>query len=175
MFRIQYITFLIILLFPLTAIAGGDQIKSAESAAFPTLASKATIMDWNDKVLRKGSNGWTCLPDRDTPGNDPWCVSDAWMNFLNAYKSKKKPSYTQVGVAYMLQGDTPVSNSDPYETKPTSADDWVTGLGAHLMIVIPDTKSYDSFPTDWRQGGPWIMWKGTPYAHLMIPLQDFKK
>ena len=92
------------------------------------------------------------------------------MNFLNALKNKTKPNYSQVGIAYMLQGDTPVSNSDPYASKPTSDDDWVTGLGAHLMLLIPDVKSYESYPTDWRQGGPWIMWKGTPYVHLMIPL-----
>lgn len=161
---------LFILMSPMAALAGEDPIKSAESAAFPSLASKATIMDWNDKVLRKGSNGWTCLPDRDTPGNDPWCVNDAWMNFLTAYKSKKNPSYTQVGVAYMLQGDTPVSNSDPFATKPTSDDDWVTGLGPHLMILVPDVATFSSYPTDHTNGGPWIMWGGTPYAHLMIPL-----
>ncbi len=166
---------LAVLLFPIAGFAGDAQIKSAESAAFSALSSKATIMDWNDKVLRKGSNGWTCLPDRDTPGNDPWCVNDAWMNFLTAYKSKTKPSYTQVGVAYMLQGDTPVSNSDPYATKPTTEADWVTGLGGHLMIVIPDVKSISSYPTDWKQGGPWIMWKGTPYEHLMIPLDKVGK
>jgi hypothetical protein len=167
--------FLLALLSPVAVFAGDAQIKSAESAAFPALSSKATIMDWNDKVLRKGSNGWTCLPDRDTPGNDPWCVNDAWLNFLNAYKNKKKPSYTQVGVAYMLQGDTPVSNSDPYATKPITEQDWVTGLGGHLMIVIPDIKSIQSYPTDWKQGGPWIMWKGTPYEHLMIPLDKVGK
>jgi hypothetical protein len=157
-----------VLLLPAMVFAGDNVVKSAESAAFPALASKATIMDWNDKVIRKGSNGWTCLPDRDTPGNDPWCVNDAWMNFLKAYKTKTKPSYDQVGVAYMLQGDTPVSNSDPYATKPDG--DWVTGLAAHLMIVIPDKKSFASYPSDWKQGGPWIMWGGTPYEHLMIPL-----
>jgi hypothetical protein len=24
-------------------------------------------------------------------------------------------------------------------------------------------------PTDWTKGGPWVMWKGTPYAHIMVP------
>jgi hypothetical protein len=170
MYRIKFTTIFLLFLFPLSAFAVENQIESAESAAFPALASKATIKDWSGKVLREGTNGWTCLPDRDTPGDDPWCVNDPWMNFLNALKNKEKPSYTQVGVAYMLQGDTPVSNSDPFATEPTSEDDWVTGLGPHLMILIPDVKSYESYPTDWKKGGPWIMWKDTPYVHLMIPL-----
>ncbi|MEN8133838.1 MAG: hypothetical protein ABFS45_27505 [Pseudomonadota bacterium] len=175
MVRIKVISILLLFLFPLTAFADDSQIESAESAAFPALATKATIMDWNGNVLRKGTNGWTCLPDKDTPGNDPWCVNDPWINFLNALKNKTKPSYTQVGIAYMLQGDTPVSNSNPYASEVTSDDDWVTDLGPHLMILIPDIKSYESYPTDWRQRGPWIMWKDTPYVHLMIPLGNVGK
>ncbi len=161
---------LLIFIFPVAASADDGKIKSAESAAIPSVASKATILDWNDQVLRKGTNGWTCLPDRDTPGNDPWCVNDAWMNFLDAYKNKKTPSYNQVGVAYMLQGDAPVSNTDPYASKPTADNDWVTDIGAHLMVLVPDASSFSSYPTDHKNGGPWVMWGGTPYAHLMIPL-----
>ena len=175
MFKKVLLVLLVMMFFPLHALAGEDPVKSAESAAFPTISSQATIMSWDDKVLRKGSNGWTCLPDRDTPGNDPWCVNDAWMNFLTAYKGKTKPSYDQVGVAYMMQGDTPVSNSDPYASKPTADSDWVTGLGAHLMILIPDEKSYSSYSSDWKNGGPWIMWGGTPYSHLMVPLVNVGK
>jgi hypothetical protein len=43
------------------------------------------------------------------------------------------------------------------------------------MVNIPDVKSISSYPTDWKQGGPWIMWKGTPYEHLMIPLDKVGK
>ncbi len=59
-----------------TATANDELIKSAQSAAPPSISDKATIMDWDNNVLREGANGWTCLPDRkDTPGNDPWCVN----------------------------------------------------------------------------------------------------
>ncbi|MCI0627291.1 MAG: hypothetical protein L0387_37535, partial [Acidobacteria bacterium] len=148
----------------------GNPIKSAMSAAPSSISAKATIMDWNFKVLRQGSNGWTCLPDRpDTPGNDPWCVTDAWMNFLHAYVNKTEPTYKEVGFAYMLKGDTPVSNSDPYATKPIGPEDWVTHVGPHLMIVLPDRALLKNISTDHRNGGPWIMWPNTPYAHIMIP------
>ena len=23
---------------------------------------------------------------------------------------------------------------------------------------------------DWQAGGPYVMWKGTPYAHIMMPV-----
>ncbi len=159
-----------------SAYAETPAIKSALSAAPPSLAKNATVMSWDKKTLRKGTNGWTCLPDKlDTSGNDPWCVNEPWLDFLDAYKNKKKPSYSQVGVAYMLQGDTPVSNTDPYAKKPKPGDDWVEGLGPHLMMLIPDPKMLKNIPTNSKNGGPWIMWPGTDYAHLMIPIESYPK
>ena len=173
---IKAFTILAVLMFPFSVMAGGDPIKSAESAGPPDLASKATIKNWDGKILRKGSNGWTCLPDMPgTPLNDPWCVDKSWSSFLDAYMNKTKPSYNQVGVAYMLMGDAEVSNSDPFASKKTNDADWVTGLKAHLMILIPNVKSLDSFSNEWRKGGPWIMWNDTPYEHLMIPIESMAR
>ena len=44
------------------------------------------------------------------------------------------------------------------------------GLNAYLMILVPDLSSFDSFSTDPNNGGPYVMWPGTPYAHIMIPI-----
>ena len=41
---------------------------------------------------------------------------------------------------------------------------------AHMMVLLPDAKELDSYPGDPSTGGPYIMWKGTPYAHLMVPV-----
>lgn len=152
-----------------------DQIKSAMSAAPASISANAKVIDWNFKTLREGDNGWTCLPDNpDTPGNDPWCVNDPWLNFLNAYMKKEKPTYTEIGFAYMLMGDSPVSNSDPYATEPTGKEDWVTDVGPHLMMLIPNADMLKSISTDHLNGGPWIMWPDTPYAHIMIPTENRK-
>lgn len=159
---------------PATAQAQDDVIKSAMSAGPASVSADATIMNWNLEVVREGTNGWTCLPDRgDTEGNDPWCVNEPWLNFLKAYVSKTDPTYTGVGIAYMLIGDSPVSNSDPYATEATGPADWVTDLHAHLMILLPDRSLLTTFPTDHRNGGPWVMWPDTPYAHLMVPIASY--
>jgi hypothetical protein len=162
------------MLSPAGASADDAQIKSAESAGPASISNNATIKDWNMRVLRQGTNGWTCLPDRPrTPGTDPFCVNEPWLKFFDAMKNRKTPTYTEVGIAYMLQGDTPVSNTDPFATTRKPGDDWVEGLGAHVMMLIPDRTALKDVPTNSKGGGPWVMWPDTPYAHLMIPIDPY--
>ncbi len=158
---------------PAPAPAPMTPIESARSAAPASISANATVMDWDLNVVSQGTNEWTCLPDRpNTPGNDPWCVTDAWLNFLQAYVNKTEPTYTELGFAYMLQGDTPVSNADPFATEETGPADWVTDLGPHLMMVVPNREVLSAIPKDHLNGGPWVMWPDTPYAHIMIPLEN---
>ena len=150
------------------------ELARAELAGPSSLSKNATIMDRDGNVLRKGTNGWTCMPDNpETPGTDPMCMNEPWLNFMGALKNNKKPTYTQVGIAYMLQGDTPVSNTDPYATAPKPGDDWVEGLGAHIMVLVPDVEALKNVSTNSKNGGPWVMWPDTPYAHLMIPIDSY--
>ena len=175
----------IALAFPLSPVFGeggarrdvvryAAELARAELAGPSSLSKNATIMDRDGNVRRKGTNGWTCMPENtETPGTDPMCMNEPWLNFMGALKNNKKPTYTQVGIAYMLQGDTPVSNTDPYATAPKPGDDWVEGLGAHIMVLVPDVETLKNVSTDSKNGGPWIMWAGTPYAHLMIPIDSY--
>jgi len=156
-----------------TALAQDDLIKSAMSAGPESISADATILDWEMNVVREGTNEWTCLPDRpDTEGTDPWCITGPWMNFLQAYVTQTEPEYDEIGIAYMLQGDSPVSNTDPYATEPTGPEDWVTDVGAHLMLLVPDHSMLKGISTDHRNGGPWVMWPNTPYVHVMIPVES---
>ncbi len=154
------------------AHADEASITSAMSAAPESLARNATIQRWDGTVLRQGTNSWVCLPD--TPNNggiDPWCVDASWLNLLDALSNGKNPTYDKVGIAYMLAGDAPISNITPAGKKEDG--DWVEGLRAHLMLLVPDHSSFDNISTDPNNGGPWIMWPGTPYAHIMIPIDSY--
>jgi hypothetical protein len=42
------------------------------------------------------------------------------------------------------------------------------------MVLYKDPKMLDAYPTDPKNGGPWVMWKGTPYAHVMVPVSSTK-
>jgi hypothetical protein len=48
----------------------------------------------------------------------------------------------------------------------------VTHVGPHMMILIPNKALLKGISKDHRNGGPWIMWPDTPYAHIMIPWES---
>ena len=55
-------------------------IEIAMSAAPSNVSSEATIINSTGKVLREGSNEWTCMPG--TPPNEnvnPMCIDQAWQ------------------------------------------------------------------------------------------------
>ena len=51
---------------------------------------------------------------------------------------------------------------------PQSADDYVE-TGPHMMIVVPK-EMLKGITSDPSQGGPYVMWGETPFAHIMIPV-----
>ena len=44
------------------------------------------------------------------------------------------------------------------------------------MVLVPDTAQLEGLLwADPHNGGPYVMWKGTPYAHIMVPVGDRPK
>lgn len=55
---------------------------------------------------------------------------------------------------------------------PRRTHDWQPpGAQAATPHDPPDDAALDALPTDPYGGGPYVMWKGTPYAHVMIPVE----
>jgi hypothetical protein len=79
------------------------------------IAEQATVQDWPTdfkvdnpmgRILRQGSNGWTCMPD--TPGkpqHDPMCMDETMMKWTMAIFAGRKPNIDCVGLSYMLLGE----------------------------------------------------------------------
>jgi len=156
---------------PFGASAGdqNDKVTDALSAAWPGLAEDATVVDWEGSVLKEGTNGYTCLPSPPMlTGNSPMCMDDEWMKWAKAWQDKSDYAPESLGISYMLAGDEGASNVDPYAEGPTEDNEWIEE-GAHLMILAP-AALLDAFPTDPNNGGPYVMWKGTPYQHIMVPV-----
>ena len=154
------------------ASSGNPVIDEALSAAPPSIAATATVVDWEGNVLREGSGEFTCLPTApDMPGVAPMCMDQPWMAWGEAWQNRAEVSIDRVGISYMLAGDDGGSNIDPYADGPTEDNEWVVS-GPHLMVIVPDAALLDGLPTDPAAGGPFVMWKDTPYAHIMVPVAD---
>jgi len=153
------------------------KIESALGAAPAAISANAAVMDWpaaeggSMAELRPGTNGWTCMPDvPSSPGTDPMCLDSVALQWAAAWQAHTTPTIAAVGFAYMLQGGSDASNTDPFATGPQPGEQWVE-TGPHVMLFLPDPKALASVSTDYRAGGPYIMWQGTPYAHVMLPVR----
>jgi hypothetical protein len=150
-------------------------IPKAESAAPPSLSKAATIvtmdMEGNTRTIRDGTNGIICMPDiPGTPDDDPMCADEGWMKWTEAWLAHEEPPAGLVGMGYMYAGGSDASNVDPYATEPPEGEDWLY-TGPHVMVVAvgadlsgyPGGEKPDTTKT-------YVMYPGTPYAHLMIPV-----
>jgi hypothetical protein len=153
-----------------------DLIKSAESAGPAAVAKDASVYavgaDGKMQTLREGKNSYWCMPDDlTTPSADPMCGDANAMEWAMAWMNKTDPPKDKVGLIFMLAGGSDASNTDPYATSETNDNHWVT-TGPHVMIMNA-THLMAGYPADAdpETTMPYVMWAGTPYAHLMVPVQ----
>jgi hypothetical protein len=152
------------------------KIANAMTAAPAAVSRNANVVEMSEdgsmKVLRKGTSEWTCVPDDpSTPGNDPMCLDPNAMEWLHAYVTKAPPP-DKIGVIYMLKGGWDFSNTDPFATKPENGKPTITG--PHVMVVGPRIKSISGYDRTGEGANvtlPYVMYKDTPYEHLMIPVR----
>jgi len=158
---------------PPTGAEREAMIRSALSAAPATLRDTVRVADFNGNVLRDGPPGYTCLPA--PPGiAGPMCVDEVWMQWIQAWSKKEPFTPPRVALAYMLAGDSPdggASNTEPHATTPTATNDWMVE-GPHVMILTPDAATLQAIGPRHHDGGPYVMWAGTPYAHIMVPVGE---
>jgi hypothetical protein len=158
-----------------TSVAGDDLdklIAHARAAAPAAIGAGATIVV-NGEVVAEGSNGWTCMPDTMPGDRAAICVDALWAEMMAAVGAKAPFEATGLGLSYMLLGEPPgsgVSNSTPYHENPVHAHDYVE-TGPHLMVIVPKDMM-EGITTDPSTGGPYVMWKDTDYAHIMIPVDN---
>ena len=160
---------------PAAATDHKDPVASAMAAAPDSIARAAAIVtanpDGSMTTVREGSNGWTCMPDNPiTPGPDPMCMDGNAAKWAAAWIGKKEPPADTVGIMYMLEGGTDASNVDPYAKGPTEGNAWIE-TGPHIMVV-GSKEALAGYPSGAKPdtSAPYVMWAGTPYAHLMIPV-----
>lgn len=155
-----------------------QKIADAMSAGPASITQDATIVEWPSEpggefnVLREGTNSWTCIvssPIAMSAGlQDPACEDETWFAWDKAWLAGEEPVIGKVGISYMLSGDAGASNTDPFATGPSDDNDWHVS-GPHIMVLLPNL-DYEGISTDPHNGGPYVMYAGTPYAHIMVPV-----
>ena len=124
------------------------------------------MQDGKRKSLQAGTNGFTCMI---SPDGTPLCADENGMAWNDAVRSETDPP-NKIGFIYMLAGDNGTSNDDPYQR--ASHQHWVQ-TGPHVMIVGPSVQEIGGYPRNANVADatqPYVMWPGTKYEHLMLPV-----
>lgn len=157
-----------------------EEIERAERAGPAEIGREATIVFWGGNrkfaVLRDGTNGWTCMGEdisrdmtRPTLLSGPFCLDKNALDWQNAWISHTEPKLAGSGIVYVPErSDCRFSETDPFATESSSRGALIKG--PHVMLVGIKL-GHNLFPTDPKSGGPWVMWAGTPYEALMVPIK----
>jgi hypothetical protein len=134
-----------------------DSEKIADALhAGPTFITKdATLLDWPSspegeyRVLRKGTNEWTCLPA--IPGyshDEPGCFDPIFFQWMKDSIAGRTPQIDRIGIAYMYLGAwvKPAKGSSGQEFH----------VGPHLMVVSPHQDDFQGLSRDGSNGMPYV-------------------
>lgn len=150
-----------------------DQIQLAMSAAPQRIAANAAIVAVDAGgtlvTIKEGTNQFTCMSDLPgTPKADPVCADANAKQFLTSMmKNDSKPANQAPGVAYMANGGQHWEKDGKVLMK-EAAGARLVDEPPHWMITWPFDPQMTGLPTQPNEGGVYIMFAGTPYAHLMI-------
>jgi hypothetical protein len=156
-----------------------EQIKLALSAAPSHIAKDAAVMvfgaDGKLQEVKPGTNGFTCIPTvMNLPDPDPMCMDAAvkqwWSDLMN---NAAKPSNTIPGIAYMARGGSHWEKDKQVLMKEEPGAK-IVKEPPHWMIMWPFDAKTTMLPTAPNPSGVYVMFDGTPYAHVMV-YQDPRK
>ena len=161
------------------AMSEKEQTALALSAAPKHIAREAGVMvfgaDGKLTEVRKSENGFTCIPTvMNLPDPDPICMDGAahqWMTDI--MNNAPKPSNTIPGIAYMAKGGSHFEKNKKVVMQ-KEAGAIVVKEPPHWMVMWPFDPTATKLPTAPNPSGSYIMFDGSPYAHLMV-YQDPRK
>ena len=160
------------------------QIAAYSTAAPDFIGNFATVIGIDGSVLREGSNGWICQSANPRPVPDQgWgsaheamaaCHDGEGMKWMMGYMAGKKPEMTRDTFMWMLHGDMGEDNTTAgvFDEENAEPGQWIES-GPHLMLMPKDPMTLKDFSSDFTTGAPYVMFAGTDYAHLMIPVQGY--
>jgi hypothetical protein len=156
-------------------VTDAEKIADALRAGPAFVTKDATLLDWpaapggEYRVLRKGSNEWTCLPGRPEGAHDePGCFDQAFLQFIKDSMAGRTPNLQSPGISYMYGGFW-VSNKSHAMG---SGDEF--HVGPHIMIIGLDQKLLQTFNHDASNGEPYVNHlPGRSELYLVTPIREW--
>ena len=149
-------------------------IANARRGAPPGIARNASVVtlanDGSFRTLTTGTNSFTCIAGNPaTPVHAPMCADANALEWVKGWLTHNAPAGGS-GLIYAMSASS-ASNSDPYAAAATADNHWFT-LGPHVKILGTPTlmTGYSRLPQP-ETTAPFVMWPGTIYEHLVVPLQ----
>ncbi len=163
-------------------LTDAQKIADAVRAGPPFITKDATVVDWPPtpggeyRVLRKGSNEWTCLPA--IPGyphdasdtafkTEPGCYDPIFFRAMQDSIARRPPHIDRIGISYMYLGLWKWARDD-------SGHDF--HVGPHLMIVGPHQDDFQGFNHDATNGMPYVSHlPNRPELFLVMPIKQWSE
>ena len=150
-----------------------EKIADALRAGPAFITKDATLLDWPAKpggeyrVLRKGSNEWTCLPGAPLyPHDEPGCFDPVFLHWMQDSHAGRTPHIDSIGISYMYMGA--VRQFHPGEKD--------FHVGPHLMIVSPHQDEFQNFNRDGSNGMAYVTHlPNRSELFLVIPVRQWNE
>jgi hypothetical protein len=154
-------------------VTDAEKIVDALRAGPTFLTKDATLLDWPSsptgeyRVLRKGTNEWTCLPGiPGYPHDEPGCFDRVFLQWMKDSIAGRTPRIDRIGIAYMCLGAWVKSAQD------SSGKEF--HVGPHLMIVTPHQDELQGLNRDGSTGMPYVAHlPNRTELYLVMPIRQW--
>jgi hypothetical protein len=158
-----------------TVPSDAEKIASALGAGPKFVTANASVLDYPTspggefRVLRAGTNGWTCLPGLPGGAHDePGCFDHIFLQFIKDSLAGRTPNVQSVGISYMYGGKWVPNKSHAMG----SGNEF--RVGPHIMIIGLDQKMLQTLNQDGSNGQPYVNnLPGHTELFLVIPIREW--
>lgn len=156
-------------------MSDAEKIASALSSGPTFVTGNAAVLDWPTspggefRVLRAGTDEWTCLPGfPDTTHDEPGCFDQVFLQFIKDSAAGRTPNVQSVGISYMYGGKWVPNKSHARGTGNEFR------VGPHIMVLGLDQRLMKALNHDGSNGEPYVnSLPGHSELYLVIPIRQW--
>ena len=156
-------------------VTDAEKIGDALRGGPAFITKDATVRDWPSapggeyRLLRKGSNEWTCLPAiPGYPHDESGCFDPIFLRWMQESLAGRTPRIDRIGLSYMYLG--------AWKSAKDSSSGHEFHVGPHLMVVGPNQDEFQGFNRDATNGMPYVTHlPNRTELFLVIPVRQWNE